>query len=553
MEISSANTLECLINIYGAVRANKFSDELLSEISDDTAYVGSKLNLNPVQCVLLAIILDATYDERSIDSSKIADRMEMNNIEFRRYRKDLEDMSLKHIVRITESSRGKYHTIYSDAIEAIEGDTDYIKPANDNLSIDEVFFRMNNIFSEYRDDALTDDRLFEELHDLIHRNGQLSFCRLTYDIFMRMPSYLKKMYFCMFLYMCVGYVNGKRNCVDTDTLLNFVPEKQDSGSIQRAFRDEKTPLQEKGLIEFCSDDGFVNQDEVCLSERMRSELFTELNIKEKEITKSPDVKGFESITRKELFYNEAEGEQIERLAKLLDDENFKGVQQRLREKGLRDGVNIIMYGKPGTGKTESCLQLARETGRDLFIVDVAKLKSKWVGDSEKQVRGMFVYYRELVKHSEKAPILLLNEADAILGTRIKNVEQSVDKMNNTIQNIILQEMETIGGILIATTNLETNLDPAFERRFLMKIKFDLPDEGARRKIWKNMLPDLEESDASVLAHDYEFSGGQIENVTRKSLINYVIEGKPYNMEDLSKYCEEECFHKSTRRSIGFEF
>lgn len=551
MEISSINTLECLINIYEAVSTKEFSDELLAELSEDTTYVGRKMGLNPIQCFLLAIILDATYDERSIDSSRIADKMDMTNIEFRRHRKDLEDMSQKHIIRITDGSRGKYYSVYSDAVEAIEGNAEYVKPNNDNLSIDEVFFRMTNLFSEYKDDALTDDRLFEELLDVIQKNVHLSFCRLSYDIFKQLPTSHKKMYFCMFLYMCAGYVNGNKTSINTDTLLNFVSDRQDYGSIQRRFHNERTPLQENGIIEFCSDNGFVNQEEVCLCERMRNELFTELDIKEQQTTKSPDVKGFKSITRKDLFYNEAEGEQIGRLAKLLVDDNFKGVQQRLREKGLRDGVNVIMYGKPGTGKTESCLQLARETGRDLFVVDVAKLKSKWVGDSEKQVRGMFDYYRELVKHSEKAPILLLNEADAILGTRIKNVEQSVDKMNNTIQNIILQEMETIGGILIATTNLESNLDPAFERRFLMKIKFDLPDEGARRKIWKSMLPELEESDASTLAHNYEFSGGQIENVTRKSLINYVIEGKPYSMADLSKYCEEECFHKKKRAVVGF--
>ena len=219
---------------------------------------------------------------------------------------------------------------------------------------------------------------------------------------------------------------------------------------------------------------------------------------------------------------------------------------------MREGLNIIFYGAPGTGKTESCLQLARESGRDILVVDVSKLKDKYVGNSEKQVRGLFKYYSDLVKQSEKAPILLFNEADAIFGRRMENAEQGVDKMNNALQNIILQEMETISGVLIATTNLETSLDPAFERRFLMKVRFDMPDAGARQKIWKTMLPELTDKDAEKLAIKYEFSGGQIENISRKSTINYIIEGEKATIEDLAKYCDEERFtNNRVRRTIGF--
>ena len=78
----------------------------------------------------------------------------------------------------------------------------------------------------------------------------------------------------------------------------------------------------------------------------------------------------------------------------------------------------------------------------------------------------------MVKRSDVAPILLFNEADAIFGVRKNGAENAVDKMENTIQNIILQEMEDLNGILIATTNLATNLDSAFERRFLYKIEFE---------------------------------------------------------------------------------
>lgn len=91
----------------------------------------------------------------------------------------------------------------------------------------------------------------------------------------------------------------------------------------------------------------------------------------------------------------------------------------------------------------------------------------WVGESEKNIKGIFDDYKQKVKQSVKAPILLFNEADAIIGKRQVGAERAVEKMENSIQNIILQEIEQLDGILIATTNLAENMDKAFERHFLM--------------------------------------------------------------------------------------
>ena len=154
-----------------------------------------------------------------------------------------------------------------------------------------------------------------------------------------------------------------------------------------------------------------------------------------------------------MFYNAPEQEQVERLESLLEDSHFKGIQDRLDEMRLRKGFNIILYGGPGIGKTETTLQLARKTGSGVFTIDVSKIKSKWVGESEKAVKGIFKIYRELCKKKEKMPILFFNEADAIFGKRMENVESSAAQMLNTLQNILLQELESIEGILICTTNI----------------------------------------------------------------------------------------------------
>lgn len=229
-----------------------------------------------------------------------------------------------------------------------------------------------------------------------------------------------------------------------------------------------------------------------------------------------------SINRKELFYNSAEGCQVAQLKQLLSDKGFNGIRARMKDKGLRSGFTCLFYGSPGTGKTETVYQIARESGRDLFIVDVSQIKNCWVGESEKNIKDVFDKYRACVIEGGIVPILLFNEADAIFGIRQQGAERAVDKMENSIQNIILQEMEDLDGILIATTNLTENLDKAFERRFLYKVRFDKPSLEVKRQIWKSMMPDITDANAAYLADKFELSGGQIENVARKKTIQNIL-------------------------------
>ena len=551
------STLTYLNNIVKKVQADDISDEVLKDLEEETAYIGKKLGISPIQCVILGGIIEAAGPSSYASDDEIRNFLGVTNIEYMNFEKDIEQMSTKYIVRIENSGNGKgnRYTVYGKAMEAISSNEIYHPQSNDGLTPDEVFTRFRILFSEYFDDALTEKRLNEELVDIIDCNQEIKFCSKAKEVRTNIKD---RDFFNMFIYMCHRYASHGQVNIDIDRLTKLTNQNhekkgfRDPLKLEREFVGEQTPLQKNKLIEFSSNEGFVNEEQVCLREDIRKDFFTEICIQAEELPKSPDLKACGSIPRKELVYNPTEKEQISRIAKMLDNANFKGVQNRLKEQGMRDGLNIIFYGAPGTGKTESCLQLARESGRDILVVDVSKLKDKYVGNSEKQVRGLFKYYSDLVKHSEKAPILLFNEADAIFGKRMENAEQGVDKMNNALQNIILQEMETISGILIATTNLETSLDPAFERRFLMKVRFDMPDSGARQKIWKTMMPELSEKDAEQLAIRYEFSGGQIENISRKSTINYIIEGEKATIEDLAKYCDEERFTKNNvRKAIGF--
>ena len=259
----------------------------------------------------------------------------------------------------------------------------------------------------------------------------------------------------------------------------------------------------------------------------------------------------EDIKEKSLFYNKRELEEVQRLTELLSIDKFKDIQKRLRDANMRPGFTCLFYGAPGTGKTETVLQLGKKTGRPIFQVNISEIKSKWVGESEKNIQELFNKYDSIVKTKNVCPILFFNEADAVISKRSNNVDDAVDKMENTIQNIILQAMENLSGIMIATTNLTNNMDPAFERRFLYKICFDKPTIETRAHIWHSMLPNLSSEEANNLAKDYDFSGGQIENIARKQIVDSILYGQQQDIASVKSYCENENIRNFRKSNIGF--
>jgi SpoVK/Ycf46/Vps4 family AAA+-type ATPase len=128
--------------------------------------------------------------------------------------------------------------------------------------------------------------------------------------------------------------------------------------------------------------------------------------------------------------------------------------------------------------------LAIDTNREIMKVEISQSKSMWFGESEKIIKRIFTDYKAFAKESKQTPILLFNEADAILSKRNAAGSSNVAQTENAIQNILLEEFENFEGILIATTNLASNLDTAFERRFLYKVQFQKPSVNIRAKIWK---------------------------------------------------------------------
>ncbi len=260
----------------------------------------------------------------------------------------------------------------------------------------------------------------------------------------------------------------------------------------------------------------------------------------------------DDIEFKNLYFNARQQQDITKIIDMLSPENYKKMCENFKSHKMKEALSLLFYGLSGTGKTELVRQIAKKHNRILLMVDIASIKSMWVGESEKNIRRVFREYAEALKICDLAPILFFNEADAILNKRRK-IESSSDQMLNSMQNILLQYLEDFEGIFMATTNYINNLDDAFDRRIFYKKAFELPDENTRFQILQDLFPEWPSDWIKDIASDFELSGSQIQNIKRKLLVDSILFDIDYsNKELLVNYIEEELgFRKKNRTEIGF--
>lgn len=345
----------------------------------------------------------------------------------------------------------------------------------------------------------------------------------------------------MFYDICNDSLSGMQSCLCTT--IDDIYEDSERFRIARQFFDEKHILMVNGLVEF-TEKGNMIDSKITLTEEGKKffldddyELYS-AKIDDKKLKKPQDIRA------KKLFYSDENQKQIDDLTQSLSQSKFCRIQKKLTEKGFPCGIAVLLHGAPGCGKTETVYQLAKKTGRSIMQVDISATKSAWFGESEKKIKEVFTDYKELCNKMKKlkcgrTPILLFNECDAVFSKRKDISYSNTAQTENSIQNIILEEMENLEGILIATTNLTDNLDPAFERRFLFKIQFENPSVEAKKAIWKNKLPWLTTEKAQHLAKTYNFSGGEIDNIVRKAEMKEIISGKRPAFTEIIEMCKVE--------------
>lgn len=189
---------------------------------------------------------------------------------------------------------------------------------------------------------------------------------------------------------------------------------------------------------------------------------------------------------------------------------------------LKAGYRALFYGPPGTGKTLAATLLGKKNKMDVYRVDLSMIVSKYIGETEKNLARVF----DMAENRNW--ILFFDEADALFGKRT-STNTSNDRHANQEVAYLLQRIEDFPGTVILATNLRSNIDEAFSRRFQSVVYFPMPTEELRRELWRNMLPEEwlgRQADGLVaLAAETELSGGSITNVVRRCALQLVMSGR----------------------------
>jgi SpoVK/Ycf46/Vps4 family AAA+-type ATPase len=331
----------------------------------------------------------------------------------------------------------------------------------------------------------------------------------------------------------------------------FIKMIEDNFAKQKEFRDsienKTSSLIEHDLL-VRDEEAFIFDEFVGLTDKAKDALFLkEKTTPKKNTYTTGTILTPEDIVLEELFYNELEWQQINTIEKILSKEKHQLVVNQLSENGLAKGISILFNGFSGTGKTATAKRIAKITNRPLFCVDVEKVINKWVGDTEKGTKKIFDQYYEFSKECDLTPILFFNE-DSIFSKRV-DVGHSTDRTHNSMQNILLEQMELFTGISIVTSNHAEKLDKAFERRFLYRVEFEKPTKETQRSLLQNSFQNISIETINKILESYSFTGGQIYNIRKKYIMQCIIEDG--DLESLFiRFCQEESKTASINK-IGY--
>ncbi len=446
--------------------------------------------------------------------------------------------------------------------EKQEAYADYLEYLKDEFARIQLYERLSFIQkSAYNSEIKNQIKLYEK--HIKERLKKSKFYNVLADIFKEYNlEHKEQIIFLALLKEEYALSNESSISREMNSLLSLISENDLERHKNKKLLQENAPL--LNLIEY---DEYLNAfgdisksffiiDEI-LQRIINFEPKQSKKIKIESVLKDQDI--FELIEPStdinDIIMPENTKELLENILKQQD----KKVLERLHSWGIKSNKNIeakiIFYGPAGTGKTMSALAMAKSMKKSVLSFDCSKILSKWVGESEQNVRKIFDTYKNIVQACKQSPILLLNEADQFLSTRVDGSSGS-DKMHNQMQNIFLEQIERFSGVIIATTNFLESLDSAFSRRFDYKIEFKKPDFKDRLKIWEKFLPKkaLFEKDFDInILSNYELSGAQILMVVKNTALKVAVsKDGVFKMQDFIESIQKELnssFDKS--KIVGF--
>ncbi len=243
------------------------------------------------------------------------------------------------------------------------------------------------------------------------------------------------------------------------------------------------------------------------------------------------------LTWHDLVLDPATQQEIDHLLTWVQNKDILMEQWQLKQR-IKPGFRSLFYGPPGTGKTMTACLLGKRSGFPVFRIDLSKVMSKYIGETEKNLARLF----DRAQHQDW--ILFFDEADSLFGKRVET-QSANDRAANQEISYLLQRIEDYSGLAILATNLRANLDDAFARRFQSMIRFPMPNAEQRLQLWQDAFLNkpfkiAEEIDFETLAHNHELTGGSIINVLHYACIQAVTRTpQTINAADLLKGISRE--------------
>jgi SpoVK/Ycf46/Vps4 family AAA+-type ATPase len=544
--------LRSIGHVYEEAKDSKLVDSLFEKVRPELVELSDYFGVPAIQAFFLAHIFALNYKDSAVDILDLGNYFDCNPMKILEYSDDLKELCDKGILKMKKSNHrvklahnNDQYVIDESITEAIVNNMPMPEPKDESFkSIINLLEKIYDLGKECDEFTISTEELLNETTNIIESNGNFPLIQKVRQLITNsLDSYL-------FLYLVWETITGTESTNIGKTVDKILNRPSAKVNYMQSIITKQNELIKKGLIEIV-EAWFFNDSKMKLTELSMNILQKEGITLLAKKTKKDNIVEPGNIGFKELFFNKEEEKHLNMLQDLLLKDNLKDIQNRLEQKNLPKGVTALLYGPPGTGKTESVYQIAKHVGREIMRVDISQTKSVWFGESEKVIKRVFTDYQEYSAQCELCPILLINEADAIISKRKEILNSNVAQTENTIQNIILEELENFKGILIATTNLVNQLDSAFERRFLFKVEFSKPDLRVKAKIWKSKLNGLSMNECELLARSFDFSGGQIDNIVRKYEISGILNGKETGIDEIIEFCNKELLSNTNRIKIGF--
>ena len=378
IEAKNANpksVLESFEYIVELAEDSNLDNDFLEKASRHIKYAGRKLKLTPMQVILLAMFVDRSED-CNIMISEIAKYAGCRTTKILRLSNDIDVLESKHYLRASHNRKTLTYRVPGEVLKSLRKNEPYIHKAEPVDDTQTFFDRFNKLMNEKNDNELTHDSLLEQTMYMLEEIKNTKFA-----------TELRRYRFCqedtlLFIFMAHLFIENNDDNIGFHDIDDIFDNEEIPGWLKREFRSRRSEHFLAGLIENVNEDGMARSDAFKLTDKAKEELLCELNIENVGKSDKGLIKA-DTLAEKNLIYNTSERDLITELSSILSESRFEEVQTRLRSAGMRPGFCCIFYGAPGTGKTESVYQIARQTGRNIMRVDVDKIKSCWVGESEK--------------------------------------------------------------------------------------------------------------------------------------------------------------------------